>query len=753
MRMDKRSLMAANLVVLSVLVLSLRGYGESSEQRWQSKIPVLTVTGDGHANVIPVNLRYSRNPKSRDPLEIAISEQFPMASGDTLRASIWQSAMVAAFERNDPMTGVTIQIHVPGRGIDGPSAGCAFTLGILSAMDGRTYPTNVAVTGSILPDGTVGQVGGVNLKVSAARRAGLNTIIVPDFLRMEYVPVGESSIMVDIKRLAESAGMRYVPVANIADAYAHLHRLKLPAVNAGKAIELPPALDVYYFGEYENYRTKSVQKLLEVAELKKDDKDATESVELIASLIAGSLAQAEQAALMGYFDVAAEHARYAYNYGVARLGADALFENEKVFETLNAEIDKRIAIANDPLGLAVQLRRGGLSAGGVEFLGNAATGVALVNYIGVWAVEQSDLHDRIKAAEQSQGDEVSSEDIERAWGDYFADEYNRLVLAGYIQSWNTEYPTNILSADLANAYPSGYRYSADNGAANLLYAAHSASTRTFLNNLQSNAQQMGIDGNEWFRNIFLQDPQSSVGLGGHIDEIRQLLDSGKYKGPDAEYLETVSALFCVASMTESARLMLCSFELNPEYDENGLFLRYQRTGLLHHLLRNARAQALQAIQSCRDKGYPWLAAATAFRKADLERDEASVDKTNVLAGYWYASLLSKSLMMLLVPEGEAQPARASVHAGIRVKELLPVLQPTLSGLLQAGDVITHIDNHRVCDYNELRAAILSVPKGEEYEVKYVRPATREKASATATGGSFLGVNVEPFTIPPRGLPR
>jgi PDZ domain-containing protein len=68
----------------------------------------------------------------------------------------------------------------PGN-IGGPSAGLAFTLGVideLSAGDltgGRT----IAATGTIEPDGSVGEVGGVVQKTAAVRRAGAVAFLVP----------------------------------------------------------------------------------------------------------------------------------------------------------------------------------------------------------------------------------------------------------------------------------------------------------------------------------------------------------------------------------------------------------------------------------------------------------------------------------------------------------------------------------------------------------------------------------------------
>ncbi|MFI9645879.1 S16 family serine protease [Streptomyces sp. NPDC052040] len=69
--------------------------------------------------------------------------------------------------------------------VGGPSAGLLFTLGIIDKLDGNgaggdlTGGRTVAGTGTIDASGTVGPVGGVGLKVQAARRDGATVFLVP----------------------------------------------------------------------------------------------------------------------------------------------------------------------------------------------------------------------------------------------------------------------------------------------------------------------------------------------------------------------------------------------------------------------------------------------------------------------------------------------------------------------------------------------------------------------------------------------
>ena len=79
------------------------------------------------------------------------------------------------FARSD------IHIHVPAGAIpkDGPSAGVAMTVALVSLLTNRATRGDTAMTGEISLRGLVLPVGGIKEKVTAAVRAGITTVLLP----------------------------------------------------------------------------------------------------------------------------------------------------------------------------------------------------------------------------------------------------------------------------------------------------------------------------------------------------------------------------------------------------------------------------------------------------------------------------------------------------------------------------------------------------------------------------------------------
>jgi ATP-dependent Lon protease len=96
---------------------------------------------------------------------------------------------LALFEKSD------VHIHVPAGAIpkDGPSAGVAMFLALVSLFTGRTARGDTAMTGEISLRGLVLPIGGVKEKVLAAVRAGITTVLLPTRNKKDLEDVPESA--------------------------------------------------------------------------------------------------------------------------------------------------------------------------------------------------------------------------------------------------------------------------------------------------------------------------------------------------------------------------------------------------------------------------------------------------------------------------------------------------------------------------------------------------------------------------------
>lgn len=74
-----------------------------------------------------------------------------------------------------------LHIHCPDGGTpkDGPSAGTAITICILSSLLGLTVDNTVAITGEIDLNGQVCQIGGLDTKIRGAKKAGVTKVLFP----------------------------------------------------------------------------------------------------------------------------------------------------------------------------------------------------------------------------------------------------------------------------------------------------------------------------------------------------------------------------------------------------------------------------------------------------------------------------------------------------------------------------------------------------------------------------------------------
>jgi ATP-dependent Lon protease len=119
------------------------------------------------------------------------------------------------FDRRD------IHVHVPEGATpkDGPSAGVAMTIAIVSVLTGIPIRRDVAMTGEVTLRGRVLPIGGLKEKLLAALRAGIKTVLIPTENEKDLAEIPDNVLK----------GLTIIPVATVEEALAKaLVRQPLP---------------------------------------------------------------------------------------------------------------------------------------------------------------------------------------------------------------------------------------------------------------------------------------------------------------------------------------------------------------------------------------------------------------------------------------------------------------------------------------------------------------------------------------------
>ncbi|MGG7059232.1 Lon family ATP-dependent protease [Clostridium nigeriense] len=106
--------------------------------------------------------------------------KFNDTAGSMAKDSVFNAASVIRKLTDKDIKDYDIHVNVVGGGrIDGPSAGAAITIAIVSALLEKPIRQDVAITGEISLRGNIKPVGGIFEKIYGARRKGIKLVVVP----------------------------------------------------------------------------------------------------------------------------------------------------------------------------------------------------------------------------------------------------------------------------------------------------------------------------------------------------------------------------------------------------------------------------------------------------------------------------------------------------------------------------------------------------------------------------------------------
>ncbi len=106
--------------------------------------------------------------------------RFNDTAGSMAKDSVFNAVAVLRALCGKDAKDYDLHVNVVGGGqIDGPSAGSAITLALLSAIEGKPLPQNIALTGEVSIQGLIRPVGGIPEKIHGARQAGVKRVFIP----------------------------------------------------------------------------------------------------------------------------------------------------------------------------------------------------------------------------------------------------------------------------------------------------------------------------------------------------------------------------------------------------------------------------------------------------------------------------------------------------------------------------------------------------------------------------------------------
>ena len=619
-------------------------------------LPALTVsttrasgTDDGdhtdyhfEGQVNPVRMEYHRLDDDKRPFRLSIAEEQPNAAGESLEASFWLAAIVAGLERGNNLSGIDVKFTLSGR-VDGPSAGGLVCLALLSALDGKVLPSDFTFSGTVLPDGTIGLVGGLAEKIKASAKAGYTRMIIPAGIR--YAEDLNSGTLVDLKTLAESLHIQLIRATNIRDVYAAIHSETLAASTKSPGAIIMPS-------PVERTLAKSIRESLTTGDHILNDLPKEEQTRLRGkqtySHFLETRSQANHAFRAGQLYWAWDRA-LAWKL-MMRAHANVLRHagDKKYLDVVNSNTNE-IRIATRPPWSVIENLSHKLTPAGAQTCIEIEESLLLYSSVDD---RQDALEQRIEEIKKIPEKDLPK-DISREQMMYIEAVRTgniRLFISHVLKDFHDDFPDEqqkfsenipeiLLDRDQARA------------AERFFYTAYHTALNTLLSDVMANvAEDYDITRPEAMRFAMSVDDELSGhvanewGLSRHANRWHSRLSDDSLSQKQRDFLTTYATQLYASYFADISSLIVRWGILKMDFTDEGF--DYTRSTELSRMLREARSNAIRNIVDCQYHGIPCPQAIREFQEAEATRDDRSIDAVTVLATYWRASLQSQSLKML-----------------------------------------------------------------------------------------------------------
>ncbi|OGI11656.1 hypothetical protein A3K64_00885 [Candidatus Micrarchaeota archaeon RBG_16_36_9] len=239
---NRKSLMA--LLIIGILLGSVIGYYVSSQYA-PEKIVTQYVYEQGNLTSSFAEIGLAAVDQDGNGIITPLVVEAKPGNGKILtnieKILFWvdtQQSMQTAKQVAGNLTGIDVEnydliftLNSNATLVGGPSAGGALTVATIAALENKKLKSDVMMTGTINPDGTIGEIGGVLEKAKAAKDVGAEIFLVPKgqgtetYLKPEESCVQRSSFLFCTTKynevtinIGKNVGISVIEVANVNDA-------------------------------------------------------------------------------------------------------------------------------------------------------------------------------------------------------------------------------------------------------------------------------------------------------------------------------------------------------------------------------------------------------------------------------------------------------------------------------------------------------------------------------------------------------
>jgi len=545
--------------------------------------------------------------------------------GPSWQAAGWMATSVGALATQKDISALQVSWKTSGY-IDGPSAGGLMTAMFISALQGEEMKKDVAMTGTINPDGSIGPVGGITYKLDAVIKEGKKTFLIPIGQRYDVDADGQT---VDLVNKGQLAGVTVKEVSDINEAYELLTGKELAHVQApSRAPDLSPA--VYdrmkpkvldWFNEYSDAAGRFSSEPDEVKNIFADQ--ATE-IQASADRAQKALNEGDVAGAYGQIQQAT-----AGMNGLA-LGARAvtvMVQTQDVNQAETALLQNAGASRVDTLIEKLKATQ-------------PCTPEEGVLVVSAWSSALQAL--ALDNAAQTALEQAKQQDDE-------GERFKYLFIAAFYNSsekYIAKAADDVLTFNVGTGTASGQKVdpqALEHWSTVFKHAAEANLANFDSLIVEDYAQQMGVRTEQVKAALLANDLNYQVATWGASPAALDYLEKHIGKGPAFNYAQMG---FGVGSYLAASELIAKYYSLDAKEDDNGNVVGFGRDRALSAMLDSASNQANVQIATVEKAGGDPSLPIVMFQAARYNREGSASDKLSALDNYWSASTYARLLTLI-----------------------------------------------------------------------------------------------------------